>query len=305
MVPSADLRHRQPRCVQMEVKALNSPRLGWVTTVLVAAMILPPPTGMSALAMPASPPEPLASRRRAAAPLLELPPARSSCCESLPQAASAVAPRAATPTAPPADHGTAVGVCCGGVLVRIRAWLVLRGPDGVGSPLLEGGTSVAPLRFTRWGPASGRMRRAAPARRRLCEGGAARVCRARDEQGAEGWTRGAYDAFTAALQGVAGRPARRPGAGRPRLHGRAGLPAGRVLRPRLLRRRRARRPPSRCARTCPGCRSATRVLLSFRETAHGLKVLYDDGHLLELAVFAPEELALASRQPLPRPAGPG
>lgn len=39
--------------------------------------------------------------------------------------------------------------------------------------------------------------------------------------------------------------------------------------------------------------SRDRVLLSFRETAHGLKVIYDDGHLLELAVFAPEELPLA------------
>ena len=38
---------------------------------------------------------------------------------------------------------------------------------------------------------------------------------------------------------------------------------------------------------------ADAVLLSFRETAHGLKVIYDDGHLLELAVFTPQELALA------------
>jgi hypothetical protein len=36
------------------------------------------------------------------------------------------------------------------------------------------------------------------------------------------------------------------------------------------------------------------VLLSFRETEHGLKVLYRDGHLLEFAVFDLEEIALAS-----------
>jgi hypothetical protein len=40
----------------------------------------------------------------------------------------------------------------------------------------------------------------------------------------------------------------------------------------------------------PGC---DRVALSFRETEHGLKVIYDDGHLLELAVFDLEEIALA------------
>lgn len=38
---------------------------------------------------------------------------------------------------------------------------------------------------------------------------------------------------------------------------------------------------------------AARIALSFRETAHGLKVVYDDGHLLEFAVFDPEELFLA------------
>jgi hypothetical protein len=36
-----------------------------------------------------------------------------------------------------------------------------------------------------------------------------------------------------------------------------------------------------------------RIALFFRETAHGLKVLYDDGHLLELAVFDSEEIGLA------------
>ncbi|MCC7384483.1 MAG: hypothetical protein IT384_21730 [Deltaproteobacteria bacterium] len=38
---------------------------------------------------------------------------------------------------------------------------------------------------------------------------------------------------------------------------------------------------------------AAQVVLQFRETAHGLKVLYADGHLLEFAVFSPDELALA------------
>ncbi|HSE64315.1 MAG TPA: hypothetical protein VLG15_11965 [Thermoanaerobaculia bacterium] len=35
------------------------------------------------------------------------------------------------------------------------------------------------------------------------------------------------------------------------------------------------------------------IALSFRETAHGVKVVLRDGHLLEFAVFDPEELALA------------
>jgi hypothetical protein len=39
--------------------------------------------------------------------------------------------------------------------------------------------------------------------------------------------------------------------------------------------------------------AAQEIALSYRETAHGLKVLYRDGHLLEFAVFEPEELALA------------
>jgi hypothetical protein len=36
-----------------------------------------------------------------------------------------------------------------------------------------------------------------------------------------------------------------------------------------------------------------RVALSFRETDHGFKVIYDDGHLLEFAVFDLDEIALA------------
>ena len=38
---------------------------------------------------------------------------------------------------------------------------------------------------------------------------------------------------------------------------------------------------------------AGRVAHAFRETAHGLKALYDGGHLVEFAVFDAEELALA------------
>jgi hypothetical protein len=40
--------------------------------------------------------------------------------------------------------------------------------------------------------------------------------------------------------------------------------------------------------------SLDRVVLAFRETAHGLKVVYDDGHLLEFAVFDIEEIGVAS-----------
>lgn len=36
-----------------------------------------------------------------------------------------------------------------------------------------------------------------------------------------------------------------------------------------------------------------RIALSFRETDHGLKVIYDDGHMLEFAVFDLEEIGLA------------
>ncbi|HYG62421.1 MAG TPA: hypothetical protein VEL74_07555, partial [Thermoanaerobaculia bacterium] len=35
------------------------------------------------------------------------------------------------------------------------------------------------------------------------------------------------------------------------------------------------------------------LVLSYRETAHGLKALYEDGHLVEFAVFDPGELHLA------------
>lgn len=39
--------------------------------------------------------------------------------------------------------------------------------------------------------------------------------------------------------------------------------------------------------------AAERIVLSFRETDHGLKVIYDDGHMLEFAVFDLEEIGLA------------
>jgi hypothetical protein len=39
--------------------------------------------------------------------------------------------------------------------------------------------------------------------------------------------------------------------------------------------------------------SPDRVALSFRETEHGVTVVYDDGHLLEFAVFDLDEIALA------------
>lgn len=38
---------------------------------------------------------------------------------------------------------------------------------------------------------------------------------------------------------------------------------------------------------------AERIVLHVRETAHGVKALWDDGHLAEFAVFAPDELTLA------------
>jgi hypothetical protein len=36
-----------------------------------------------------------------------------------------------------------------------------------------------------------------------------------------------------------------------------------------------------------------RIAVWFRETAHGCKAIYDDGHLVEYAVFTPDELSLA------------
>jgi hypothetical protein len=36
-----------------------------------------------------------------------------------------------------------------------------------------------------------------------------------------------------------------------------------------------------------------RLVIAIRETQHGIKAVYDDGHLVEYAVFAPDEIALA------------
>lgn len=36
-----------------------------------------------------------------------------------------------------------------------------------------------------------------------------------------------------------------------------------------------------------------RLVLVFRETEHGVKAVYDDGHVVELAVFTPDQIALA------------
>ena len=103
----------------------------------------------------------------------------------------------------------------------------------------------------------------------------------------------AYDAFTAALQGSL--------AGRPDVLGLVALGsmAGRDYQPDEFSDHDffvVAAPPSAepLREDLSWLPARDRVLLSFRETAHGLKVLYDDGHLLELAVFAPDELALAS-----------
>src|SRR5262245_25758285 len=36
-----------------------------------------------------------------------------------------------------------------------------------------------------------------------------------------------------------------------------------------------------------------RLVIAIRETQHGIKAVYDDGHLVEYAVFTPDEIALA------------
>jgi hypothetical protein len=47
-------------------------------------------------------------------------------------------------------------------------------------------------------------------------------------------------------------------------------------------------------RTDPGfLPDAARIVLWHRETAHGVKAIWDDGHLAEFAVFDPDELAVA------------
>ena len=64
MVPWATFATRQPWWVQMALKALNSPDLGWVTTTWAASKTLPPPTGMSEtlIASLADPEERVAAR---------------------------------------------------------------------------------------------------------------------------------------------------------------------------------------------------------------------------------------------------
>ena len=63
MVPFATLATVRPLWVQTALKALDSPALGWVTTIFAVAKTVPPPTGMSAalttsLPDPAEPAEP-------------------------------------------------------------------------------------------------------------------------------------------------------------------------------------------------------------------------------------------------------
>ena len=48
--PSAIWLTVQPMWVQTALKALNSPAVGWVTTVSWVSKIFPPPTGMSLVA---------------------------------------------------------------------------------------------------------------------------------------------------------------------------------------------------------------------------------------------------------------
>src|SRR6202020_1137419 len=47
IVPSAILSTVQPMWVQIALKPLNSPLVGWVTTPFSAVKIFPPPTGIS------------------------------------------------------------------------------------------------------------------------------------------------------------------------------------------------------------------------------------------------------------------
>ena len=54
MVPSETLDTRQPWWLQIAVKHLNSPSVGWVTTTSSSAKIVPPPTSMSDVEVSAS-----------------------------------------------------------------------------------------------------------------------------------------------------------------------------------------------------------------------------------------------------------
>src|SRR6202042_1784128 len=63
IVPSATLSTVQPMWVQIALKPLNSPFVGWVTTTFSAVKIFPPPTGISLVVpsaelSPELPPEP-------------------------------------------------------------------------------------------------------------------------------------------------------------------------------------------------------------------------------------------------------
>src|ERR1700749_3108021 len=60
MVPSATWLHRHPTWVQIALKALKTPLVGWVTTTLALVKIMPPPTGMSAVRPRTVPPAPAA-----------------------------------------------------------------------------------------------------------------------------------------------------------------------------------------------------------------------------------------------------
>src|ERR1700744_632376 len=59
IVPSAIWSTVQPMWVQIALKPLNSPAVGWVTTTFSAVKIFPPPTGISLVGPSAVlPPEP-------------------------------------------------------------------------------------------------------------------------------------------------------------------------------------------------------------------------------------------------------
>src|ERR1700761_9863047 len=57
MVPSATWSTVQPRWVQIALKPLNCPAVGWVTTTFSEVKIFPPPTGMSLVLARAVPPD--------------------------------------------------------------------------------------------------------------------------------------------------------------------------------------------------------------------------------------------------------
>src|SRR5674476_21007 len=90
MVPLATPATVQPLWVQTALKALNSPALGWVTTIFVASKTLPPPTGMSATLI-TSLPEPAEP-----VPAPTVPPAVLAAPP--PHAARVAAPATPTPT---------------------------------------------------------------------------------------------------------------------------------------------------------------------------------------------------------------